>query len=233
MLTHRPTLARVIAAALFAAATFGCSTKHTVAPVASSPAPPPNTPANVVKRIEWDWQHRDTHYMSLLTDDFRFVFAEGDSGSGQWNYTPWDRVVESSAIYAMFDAGSLPPRLVSFSFDLDPTFDTMPDPRPGKDPKWHKAIRSHVNVVADLDLGSGLERRVITGGSLFFLVRGDSAMIPPDLVLEGVRPDSTVWWLERWEDETLVGPLRPAPIQAFTLGHLKWLFVPPPRGPAR
>ena len=45
----------------------------------------------------------------------------------------------------------------------------------------------------------------ITGSLLFFLTRGDSAAIPQQLIDRGLKPDSTRWWLDRMEDETLAG----------------------------
>jgi hypothetical protein len=57
-----------------------------------------------------------------------------------------------------------------------------------------------VNLKVDIDEGNALE---VTGFALFYVVRGDSAAIPPELYSRGFRPDSLRWWIERWEDETL------------------------------
>ena len=64
-------LARAILIALFAVAALGCS-KNTVAPPPPpvDPVPPTNSGANLVHRIEYDWQHRSLDYLQLLTSDF-------------------------------------------------------------------------------------------------------------------------------------------------------------------
>jgi len=49
----------------------------------------------------------------------------------------------------------------------------------------HRAVR--LQVRQDLDLN-------------FFVVRGDSAQIPPQLMARGFRPDTTRWYIERLED---------------------------------
>ena len=43
------------------------------------------------------------------------------------------------------------------------------------------------------------------------MVRGDSAAIPAEL---GFGPDSTRWYIERWEDETLSSGSRTLPVAA-------------------
>jgi hypothetical protein len=42
----------------------------------------------------------------------------------------------------------------------------------------------------------------VTGDARFFVVRGDSALIPQDMLDRGFRPDKDRWYIERWEDET-------------------------------
>ena len=42
----------------------------------------------------------------------------------------------------------------------------------------------------------------ITGNARFFVVRGDSALIPQEL---SFRPDSNRWYIDQWRDETLQG----------------------------
>ena len=46
------------------------------------------------------------------------------------------------------------------------------------------------------------EYRII-GNARFFVVRGDSALIPQEL---GFKPDSNRWYIDQWRDETLGGP---------------------------
>lgn len=224
--------ARAILSALLAVAAFGCS-KNTVAPppVVVDPAPPANSAANLVHRIEYDWQNRSLDYLQLLTSDFTFAFAEGDSAGQRWRLSPhWTRAEEVVSITNMFGpAGAMPPA-ANIALNLDRTFIPLPDPRPGKDLRWHRSVRSHVDLIVDMDQGSGsINRLIVVGNALFFLVRGDSAAIPPEMAAAGVGPDSTRWWLERWEDETLseggIG-LRPMPSMSTTWGSIKARFVP-------
>lgn len=212
---------------LLASGSLGCSSTKTVAPPAD-PGPTPDSPANAVRRIEWTWNRLDPSALDLVTEDFVFAFAEGDSAGQPWRGSPWTRAVEVAALTRMFDTTAAVPRLRSLALVMDRTMIALPDPRPGKNPKWHRTIRSHVDLTAHLELVGALDTRIVTGNSLFFLVRGDSAAIPPELFERGVRPDSTRWWVERWEDETLSEgvALRPEPTRTFTLGMLKSLFLP-------
>ena len=46
---------------------------------------------------------------------------------------------------------------------------------------------------------------IVNGNTTFYLVRGDSAQIPPDLKARGFVPDATRWYIERYEDKTDTG----------------------------
>jgi hypothetical protein len=229
--THRSVVTRAIAPALVAllltSGSLGCSSTKTVAPSAGT-GPAPDSPANAVHRIEWTWNRLDPSALDLVTEDFVFALAEGDSAGQPWHGSPWTRAVEVAALTRMFDTTAAVPRMRQLTLQLDRTMIALPDPRPGKNNKWHRTIRSHVDLTAKLDISGGLDVWIVTGNALFFLVRGDSAAIPPELFARGVRPDSTRWWVERWEDETLSGgaALRPEPARNLTLGMLKSLFLP-------
>ena len=93
------------------------------------------------------------------------------------------------------------PVLRNFDRNLVP----FPDTRPGKDGKWHKTIRTSVDLKVEVGDGSTLE---VTGYALFYLTRGDSAAIPAELKARGFKPDSLRWWIDRWEDETIDSGLR-------------------------
>jgi hypothetical protein len=111
------------------------------------------------------------------------------------------------------------------SLTLDQNLITFPDSRPGKLSRFHKQIRSSVDVKLSLPGQDGSVE--VTGNLLFFLTRGDSAAIPPELVSRGVGPDSTRWWLDGMEDETLggVGVLyMPRPSKRITLRGLLEYF---------
>lgn len=76
----------------------------------------------------------------------------------------------------------------------------------------------------------------MTGAARFFLVRGDSAQIPADLLSRGALPDSTRWYLERHEDETaqtgsvLTAARSPRlaaqPVKSTSWGAVKALYLP-------
>lgn len=218
-------------AALLGVLIAGCSKSTTsVQPPVGDPAPPPNTPDNVVRLVAWDWNRFDASYCDLLTDDFVFVFAEGDSAGQPWSVSPWTREVESIAVQSMLHRDSGLPRLAGLSLHVDPVMISLPDPRPGKDPRYHRIVRTSVDLIADVEQGgSSIDRWIINGNALLFLVRGDSAAISQDMIERGFGPDSTRWWIQRWEDETLPiggGLLHPTPARGFTLGGLKSRFVP-------
>ncbi|MBI5170894.1 MAG: hypothetical protein HZA61_15500 [Candidatus Eisenbacteria bacterium] len=173
--------------------------------VASTQAPIPSSPTGVVKLFEWCWQNRDlSRYEEIFTDDYRFTFAEGDSAGQPYRQTPYTRETELTNVGGLFNGSEDRLAAKSIQLTLDKTMISLPDPRPGKDPKWHRSIRTHVDLTVDLDLGGGsVDKQIVTGNALFFLVRGDSAAIPQELADRGFVRDSTRWWIERWEDETL------------------------------
>ena len=70
----------------------------------------------------------------------------------------------------------------------------------------------------------GVKYRIM-GNARFFVVRGDSAMIPQEL---SFKPDSTRWYIERWEDYTL--NLHAVPRAPPGRGSCRG---PPPRRPGR
>lgn len=213
---------------LFASLPSACS-KKTVAPVAVvDPGPTANSPANAVKRLEWAYANRRPDALAgLFTDDFGFQFAFGDSAGNSFRANPWGRTDESTMSTRMFvgQPDCLPARRIDLS--LAQTLVALNDSRPGKSPRWHKQIRSSVEFHVEIDHGDGsTDLRVVQGNALFFLVRGDSAAIPPELVSRGYVPDSTRWWIQHWEDETLPagGALRAQPTRGTTWGEVKVLY---------
>jgi hypothetical protein len=113
--------------------------------------------------------------------------------------------------------------------ESDPT--VLADDRPGKDPRWHRRIETpFVAVVQTPDR----QYRVL-GIETFYFVRGDSACIPQELRDKGYGPDSTRWWIARWEDYsvTTTGALRPGaqPVRPVTLGAVKSVYLDSPPSP--
>jgi hypothetical protein len=173
--------------------------------IASTQAPTPSSPAGVVKLFEWCWQNQDiSRYEEIFTDDYRFAFAEGDSAGQPYRQSPYTRETELTNVGGLFVGDSDHPPASSITLNLDPSMISLPDPRPGKDPNWHRSIRTHVDLKVEIDRGGGsIDAQIVVGNALFFLVRGDSAAIPPELLARGFTHDPTRWWIERWEDETL------------------------------
>ncbi len=226
--TPRLRFSRVLAFALLALALSGCSTSSSVAP-GVNPPPSANSPEKLVRRIEWDWNQRSDDYVRLLTADFLYVPADGDSAGNAGRI--WNREAESFVAQRMFARSGVWPQMNSLAFQLERgALVELPDPRPGKHPRWHKIVSSNAEVSANLTLdGSTPQVYLLTGHFTFYCVRGDSAQIPLDLQWEGVTPDSTRWWIERWEDGTVSTTepgMHPNPAGTTTFTGLKNLFLP-------
>jgi hypothetical protein len=191
-----------VIAALAILAVAGCATK-TVAPPPDVP-PAANSAPGAVERFEWAINHRDPDVVEgMLTDDFQFISAGTDSAGNPSRDTLGGRSWLDVALRALLD----PANQVSLLFDAN--LIPFPDSRPGKDPKWHRQVRSSIDLrVHDAQANTTFE---VSGYALFFLTRGDSAQIPPELLARGVKPDSTVWWFDRCDDETLGGAGARAP----------------------
>ncbi len=170
---------------------------------ASTPAPAPSSPTNVIKLFEWCWANREPSlYSEIFTDDYRFLFAPSDSAGNPYRDSPWLREAELSMATHMFSGGLDLPPASDITIAIDNLLVSQPDPRPGKDPKWHRSVRTSVNLRITFEAKGASSVSSVVGYALFYVVRGDSAVIPPELAGQGFRPDSTRWWIERWEDET-------------------------------
>src|SRR5712692_4455307 len=161
-------------------------------------APTPTTPQNAVKLFEWCWKHRGVEeYKELFTADYLFASATLDSAGNQQRDVVTRRDDEVQTAQNMFigSGDRQPAAKITLSFDQNLVpFD---DPRAGKIAKWHKTIRTSVDLTVLIEEGNLLE---VNGHALFFLTRGDSAAIPAELVSRGFKPDSLRWWIDRWED---------------------------------
>jgi len=190
--TRRFTIAAALG--MGTALAVGCSTKIVAPPPVDEP-PAASSPAGAVQRFAWGFNHKDVEVVSgLLSDDFQFISAGTDS-AGNPSRVPYDRSWFVVALAALRDSSS------TVSLDVDQNLVPFPDTRVGKDPRFHKQVRTSVNgSVRFADPSRMVE---ITGNLLFFLTRGDSAAIPQQLISGGVGPDSTRWWVDRMEDETL------------------------------
>jgi len=169
----------------------------------TSTAPTPNSPQNAVKLFEWCWVNRGVdEYRELFTDDYVFISAGIDSAGNQSREIQARRDDEVQTAENMFigSAERAPAEQITLQFDQNLV--PFPDSRPGKNPTWHKQIRTSVDLKVRIDSNNTVQ---VTGNALFFLTRGDSAAIPRELIDRGFRPDPLRWWIERWEDETLAG----------------------------
>jgi hypothetical protein len=198
----RSTAVRTLLAAVLALGLSGCSVEHRVTgPLPWQPQPPvADSPTNAIRVFEWGWNHRDLGaFRGLLTDDFRFVFALGDSAGNAYRDDPITREWMLGCLTHLFVGGGSAAPAERIALAFDPTLRVFPDSRPGKAPRWHKEILTGVDLAIKTE--DGAEYRIM-GNARFFVVRGDSAMIPAGL---GAGPDSTRWYLQQWNDETLSG----------------------------
>jgi hypothetical protein len=173
----------------------------------SEPAPTPNTPRNIVLLFRWCWENRAIdEYREVFTDDYSFQFAQLDTAGNAFRDRPWTREDEMISATNLFVGGSAAEAPADrITLDFTNTLREFPDSRPGKDPKWHKEFRVEVN----LRVTRGESTLEVRGPGLFFVVRGDSAAIPEELVARGFQPDSNRWYIERWVDETVADEAGP------------------------
>lgn len=212
----------------------GCS-KNRAAPTGLLPMfigvpenlpPAANSPAGALRLFQYCWRNRDVNqYASMFTDDFCFKCSARDS-AGSGSGCDFGRGDELQMAEHLFEAGTATdPPASSIRFDYTSDLVATPDPRPGKDPGWHKQIRAQALLRIDVEDRSN----EIKGPGLFYLVRGDSASIPPDLVVRGFAPDPNRWYIEAWQDETTpesgrpaaATPAHPLPTRNFTWCDLK------------
>lgn len=195
-----PDLRRVAVVALVAAlALIGCS-RSTQPPGASSPPPIADSPEHALERIRFAWEHRDTVSNGTLpAANFWYGFLVSDSATNPWGNTPWNRAQELIFARHLF-AGGAPSGApaatgIAFSFQSQPI--PTADSRPGRNPLWHQEASTIVAVKIDRSDGSS----VLIGAPVrFFLVRGDSADLTPEMIAAGMAKSSGLWYLEGWND---------------------------------
>ena len=214
-----------LAMVLAVVALVGCSSDDGVlAPPSPTPAPEANSPQGVLRRLEWALRNRSIEvYRELFTADYRFVFAALDSSGNAFRANPFDRDDELACATSLFQSAEI-------RIDLDRDFVVLPDPRPGMDPDVHKAIRTTISLQMTSSTGDVTN---VEGAADFFVVREDSANVPPELEALVARPGVT-WFIQRWEDETYqpgaapAATTHPQPARRITLGAIKVRFLPLP-----
>jgi hypothetical protein len=175
---------------------------------ADSPAllqmmPAPTSPAGAIQALDWCIHRRNWRQLAeLLTDDYQFVFAASDSSGNAFTGHMLLRTDELACSEHLFETGTAtePPASAAYMI-FDRNLVATPDPRPGKDPAVHQVIDTQVTATVE----AGDHQYRILGHARFYLVRGDSAAIPPDLAARGFHSDPSRWWIERWEDFTAYG----------------------------
>jgi hypothetical protein len=210
---------------------LGCSSSSRLPTAVSAVrAPDPNTPVAAVEFLQWCWTHRDiAHYHQVFTDDFSFAFTAADTAGDPFLQAPWTWTREDEIISAQHIFGAASSITLPFEADLH----DQPDLRPGKTDPVHRQVQI-ANLTLTINRKDGGGYRV-TGGALFYLVRGDSAAIPQELEDRGFKPVPTRWYVERWEDQTGYGavpasatgerapaaPARPLPTRKLSWGGIK------------
>jgi hypothetical protein len=167
----------------------------------SAPPPVPIDPRSTLLLFKWCWENRAIdEYRELFTDDYVFVFSQQDSAGNAFREVPWRRTDEMASTTNIFVGGSATePPADRITLDFTNTLNEFPSSFPGHHPKWHREIRAEVN----LRVQRGESALEVRGPGLFFFVRGDSAALPEELIQRGFGPDSTRWYIQRWEDETV------------------------------
>jgi hypothetical protein len=161
------------------------------------------TPIEALRLFESSWEGRSIEsYELLFTEDFRFAFATSDTSGNAYLERGFRREDELACARHLFQGGRADqPAASRITMDLDHILNVFPDSRPGKTHPWHVEVFSRVVLSVDY-AGFGSDR--IDTSARFFLVRGDSAAIPPDLVAR-LPADSTRWYIERYEEENASG----------------------------
>ena len=186
----------------------------------ASVAPGDATPQETLRRFEWSWNQKSLAvYRTLFTQDLAFVCSALDPSPAE----PWTREDEVAFASHLFLGGSASePAATSISLALDRNFAERADPRPGSDPRRSRLVRTSFS----LTILHPDRETVMTGFESFYLVRGDAALVPDDIIPLGFGPDSTHWYIERWEDDTSSpgGAARTMPTKNYTLCDLKALY---------
>ena len=170
----------------------------------SQPAPVPSSAAGVLRLFEWCYNNKSiAEYREIFSDDYRFFFSPLDSAGAEYRGIPWTREDELISTTQLFVGGSADqPAASSIRLSLEKTFLVYADPTFlawDQRGRWHKNIRTQVVLNIQTGDGNAID---ISGAANFYMVRGDSAVIPPDLQARGFGPDSNRWYIRRWDDET-------------------------------
>lgn len=206
----------LIPLALASLLSASCESTNEVRP--KIPPPVADSPAGALRLFEWSWDNGEYAKLpGLFPADYHFRLSYADS-AGHPPHSNWGRSDELAS------SGSCFREARSISLQLDETLEVVDDDRPGKDPRWHKLIQTQTLLWAEVRTDLGPVMLEVGGPAKFYFVRGDSAKIPLG-DYPPYTPDSTVWWIDRWEDLALpVGPSSAQPTKQMTWGAFKLLF---------
>lgn len=162
-------------AALSALALASCDKEDVPLIPPTITGPGVSTPVELVRRFEWQWNHRDTtRYGDLFAADFEFAFQIADTAGNVYARRVLTRDLEIAVGKAILVTGTNeepPPVAVSLTFD--PNLAALPDPRAGRSAIAHRLIGAAMLLRVDQP---DIE---IRGGARIYVVRGDSAAWPP------------------------------------------------------
>jgi len=179
-------------------------------------APTPDSPQHALALLEWCWDQRNADvYHEVFTDDFQYEFAPSDSQAIGATITRDEELAIATNLFVNGVPGH--PAASSVFLGLDPTLVVQADDRPGKNSAWHKRIASDLRLIVTTP---GPDYST-TGKATFYVTRGDSALIPAELVTRGFRPDSTRWYVDHWTDGTSC----PLGKLCVTVGRIKLAYA--------
>ncbi len=171
----------------------------------TNPPPPPSvpvndSPTNAVKLFEYAWEHRSVALTdSVLTADFEFAFAPGDTAVGVFGAQQIERDVMLTVENKLFVTGNGAnyPKATSVSLTLPAALNFQPSSVPGRDGTVHLEARAqNISLVVNTSTG-GYNVSGSGADVVFQVVRGDSAQTTAS------QPHvSSRWYLEGIRDET-------------------------------
>jgi hypothetical protein len=206
----------------------GCSARPTAPSRASSLLPGPNvrepvadSPVHALDRLEWSLEHLDlAEFSTVLSGDFSFRCTPRDSAGNNFDH-PALREDLLGIMDHVFETGSaLAPRATSIELTWFSDRVALPDPRPGMDPAFHRVIQTGLLLREVTGEGAIDVRDVIA----FSFVRGDSVVLPADLVERGVHPDAAAWYIDSMTAQVapLGAALRPQAARAAPTSSRDW-----------
>jgi len=171
----------------------------------SKQPPVPSSAPGVLRLFEWCYNQKSiAEYRELFTDDFEFRFSPTDSAGAEYRGSKFRREDELISTTQLFLGGSADqPPASTIQLQLDKNFFVRPDENfldTDLAGRWHKTIRTQVILNITTSDGNLIE---VSGAARFYMVRGDFALIPDELKERGFGPDSTRWYIRRYDDETV------------------------------